>query len=625
MTIQVYILLALVLLDAALLATGGLGITSILLTMALACCGVVYSLKAAVIWRLRNRLIVTYLFVGVVPILLVIALVYFGTYLVVGQVATYLVSSELHRRAAVLESPARFLAQAPPGVRGVIMEQMAPLLRDRAPRFEIVVTGDGTTFRYPPDSELEVLPAGWGKYTGLVVKNGRYCSMAAVSNGKVRALVMAPLDAGVLEGLVPGIGAVGLRAESDREHVNLRARFGGTPPPAYNFLDSEFSWLNPIEVADWNQPNSRVPAELYVNTRTSAVLAVIFSDRPDVPLALFLILLGGVCIIAMAVSVVIGVHITRTITGAVHNLYEGTLRIAHGDFTHRIPVRGKDQLADLGNSFNQMTAEVQTLLVVAKEKERLQSELTIASEVQNQLFPKAAPAMRTIELFGTCNPARTVSGDYYDYVCLPDGNLALAIGDVAGKGISAALLMASTQSILRTQLAAGVPMTAAVGGAASWSHFSTASIVAQLNRQLYANTAPEKYATFFFGLYDQNSRILTYTNAGHLPPLLVCGGKVTELEVTGTVVGLFPSIQYEEQSIHLCPSDLLVAYTDGMTEPENAYGEEFGIERLTECVLKHQVCEPCEIVAKVMESVQQWSNAPELPDDMTVLVARGLA
>lgn len=233
--------------------------------------------------------------------------------------------------------------------------------------------------------------------------------------------------------------------------------------------------------------------------------------------------------------------------------------------------------------------------------------------------------MRTIELVGVCQAARMVSGDYYDYLCLPDGNLALAIGDVAGKGISAALLMASIQSIMRTQLAAGLTRSTAVGNGHAASHVSTSSIVAQLNRQLYASTSPEKYATFFFGIYEEHSRILTYTNAGHLQPLLVRDGQSQLLEVTGTVVGAFPLIRYEEQTVEIESGDLLIAYTDGITEPENAYGEEFGVERLTETVLRHQNSEPKEIVAKIMEAVTHWSTAPELPDDMTVVIARGLA
>jgi sigma-B regulation protein RsbU (phosphoserine phosphatase) len=246
----------------------------------------------------------------------------------------------------------------------------------------------------------------------------------------------------------------------------------------------------------------------------------------------------------------------------------------------------------------------------------MQSELAIASEVQQKLFPRTAPALRNLSLCGVCEPARSVSGDYYDYLAIPGGRVAMAIGDVAGKGISAALLMASIQSIMRTQLDEAGLRHAAPG---------TRHMVAQLNRQLYANTSSEKYATFFFGLYDEASRLFTYTNAGHLQPLLIQGNTATLLEVTGTVVGAFPFIEYGEETVSLGAGDLLVSYTDGITEPENAYGEEFGIERLQETVQRNQHLETAEIVAKVMECVRQWSGAPELPDDMTVLIARGLA
>jgi phosphoserine phosphatase RsbU/P len=625
MNIRVYVVVALIVLDAILLATGSLGLVSTILTIALVCYGLFRSMRAAAIWRLRNRLMVTYVFVGAVPILLLLALTFFGAWIVVGQVATYLATSEIHRRALLLENPARYLALAPANVRSEIVKEMAPLLKDRAPGFQILVTGD-QTLRYPADNKLEPAPPGWNNYTGVVLKDGQYFCMALQRNGKVQALLLAPLNQQVLEKLVPGVGALSLH-DLERKNAISADNFGGTVPPPYFILDREFYWANPVDAAAWNNPNVKTLALLSMFTRTSAVLDVVF-DRADVPQVTSIGFIVIICLLAVVelVAVIIGITMTRTITGAVNNLYKGTLRIAEGSFSHRIPVKGNDQLGDLATSFNKMASELENLLVVAKEKERLQSELTIASEVQNQLFPRAAPPMRTIQLTGTCQPARTVSGDYYDYVCLPNGNLALAIGDVAGKGISAALLMASIQSIMRTQLAAGVPMSAAApGNGNSWSHFSTASVVAQLNRQLYANTSPEKYATFFFGLYDENSRILTYTNAGHLPPLLLCGGRAELLEVTGTVVGLFPSVQYEEQTIALCPGDLLVAYTDGITEPENAYGEEYGIERLTESVLRYRHSEPFEIAAKVMEAVQHWSNAPELPDDMTVMVARGIA
>ena len=619
----------LLLLDILLFATGQATLLSIVLTIALSGYGLVGLARKALrqthlIWRLRNRLFVTYMFIGAVPILLIVALSYCGAWIIVGQVATYLVRTELRRRSQFLVDPARFLSEAPPQARNALITQLSPLLQERAPGVEIIVTSSTgePPLRCPPGSRIEPLPAAWKPWTGLVFKDGKYYAMSLAEHAGTRALFLAPLGPDVLAKLVPGIGQLSISpvditrvraAAADRGRVV--ASVAGVEPPAYNTLDREFPWYNPLEAANWSRPNALEPTSLVVYTRASAVLSVVFSDSLDAAqdtLNIFVVLTVMLALVELGAAA-IGFSMTSSITGAVHNLYDGTVRIGKGDFSHRIPVKGKDQLADLGNSFNQMSAQLENLLVVAKEKERLQSELVIASEVQKQLFPRTAPGMRTISLLGLCEPARSASGDYYDYLCLPNGNLALAIGDVAGKGISAALLMASIQSIMRTQLLAGQS-----------GQLCTSSLVAQLNRQLYANTSPEKYATFFFGIYDEFTRVLTYTNAGHLAPLILSGGNVKELEVTGTVVGLFPSVPYGEQQITVGAGDILLAYTDGITEPENAYGEEFGIERLTEAVLKNQKCETVEIVAKVMEAVKQWSQAPELPDDMTVLIARGL-
>ena len=571
------------------------------------------------IWRLRNRLYVTYVFIGVVPIVLILALTALGIWIVAGQVTVYLVSSELERRAASLSAPAHQLSQAKPADRAAVTAQIGRMLSARMPGLEIAVSGK-TVIHYPADSALTIPPDGWNDYTGYVVKDRRYYTAAVARSADTTVIAMAPIDARILKSVATGIGAFRI-GESGFEGV--------VPPPAPGFekIDFRADWFNQIPVAQWGQPQAPGSERLVVSTRPSAVLGTVFNNGIDTAqwvtgiflVVLFLLLLGEL------VSLVIGISLTRTVTSAVHGLYEGTQRIGKGDFSWRIPVKGHDQLAELGNSFNNMTEQIENLVVIAKEKERLQSEVAIASDVQNQLFPRSAPTMKSIELVGVCQAARMVSGDYYDYLCLPDGNLAIAIGDVAGKGISAALLMASIQSIMRTQLAAGLARAATVGNGPGATHYSTSTIVAQLNRQLYASTAPEKYATFFFGVYDDYSRVLTYTNAGHLQPLLLRNGTSQLLEVTGTVVGAFPMVSYEEQSITLQSGDLLVAYTDGITEPENAYGEEFGAERLAETALRYQHSEPQEIVAKIMEAVTHWSTAPELPDDMTVVIARGLA
>ena len=616
----VWVFAALLAVDLALQWFGLAAAFADLLTVALVILGIIlgirflrYGLREA-IWRLRNRLIVTYVFMSVVPITLIIALVVLGTWVIAGQVAVYLVSSELSRRANSLEGPARFLLQAPPANRGVMLQLMAPLIEEGLPGFEAVGSGDETV-RYPVYTKLSLPSAGtWKPRTGYLRKDGHFYLYSFMNANGSSALFMAPIDADLLSRLVPDLGMVYLAR--GLENPNAREA-GGKMPAARGFWDFTAYWAGPATFIDWDKPESEQTAFLTIFTRPSAVLGVLFDVQSEVGFDIFVVfaVIASLLLFVWIVSVVIGVSLTRTITGAVHDLYSGTEKIAKGDFGYRIPVKGKDQLASLNTSFNNMTTQLESLVKVAKEKERLQSEVEIASEVQNQLFPRSAPSMKTIELFGTCHPARMVSGDYYDYLCLPNGNLAMAIGDVAGKGISAALLMASIQSIMRTQLAAGDET----------GQFSTSRLVAQLNRQLYASTAPEKYATFFFGIYDEGSRMLTYTNAGHLPPVLVHDGAVTLLDVTGTVVGLFPSIAYKEQSVRIEGGDLLIAYTDGITEPENDYGEEFGAERLSEVAQRYRTAQPCDMVNKIMEAVTHWSTAPELPDDMTVVIAKGLA
>jgi phosphoserine phosphatase RsbU/P len=269
-----------------------------------------------------------------------------------------------------------------------------------------------------------------------------------------------------------------------------------------------------------------------------------------------------------------------------------------------------------------MTENMQRLLAIEKERERLQAELEIAREVQNQLYPKKVPAMESLCVTAVCNPARMVSGDYYDYQQLGSDKVAIAIGDVAGKGISAALLMATVQSSFRSQIRGSLEVAVSATDSGARIQISTSSLVSQLNQQLYADTSPEKYATFYLGVYDQLGSILTYTNAGHLPPLLVRRGEAERLEVNGMVVGAFPFARYGESQVRLEAGDLIVFFTDGITEPENAYGEMFGEERLTEIVVRNADRSDREIIDSVMEAVQQWTGAGELQDDMTLLLVR---
>jgi len=602
------------------------------------------------IWRLRNRLIVTYVLIAVVPLLLIITLVGLGGYLMASQIAIYLVRSDLDRRVASLEAAVEGLTLAKPGARQEMIRQTGEIYTKRFPGVAFLIEG-GSTLRWPEHAAVDAplkLPANSG---GIALLQGRYYAWSNAVRAGARFAALMPLTRRYLCEMVPGLGDVYFLQPSTPPVAGQkkRGRFTskalgnewfeptpaggdapGTPlPPPVNRFDLDVAWASPVVVTDWTHPERTRSAVLLVHTRFSALFQILLTGNLDEFQGTVLILFYVVSIAFLIVGIIgfaIGFSLTRTITGAVHSLYEGTQRVMRGDFSIRIRVSGRDQLADLSSSFNTMTENLERLLAVAKEKERLQAEIEIAKEVQEQLYPKTAPVMKTLHIIGMCQPARMVSGDYYDYQAVPGNRLAIAIGDVAGKGISAALLMASIQSALRMELRSSLERVAELAAPSNTPvngfRLSTAQMVSDLNQQLYATTSPEKYATFCLALYDEESGTVTYTNAGHLPPILIRNGTATSLDVNGTVVGAFPLSKYDESKIQLQSGDLLVCYTDGITEPENEYGEMFGEERLIELVSKHADREDTRIIETVMEAVRQWTNSPELTDDMTVVLAR---
>jgi len=568
------------------------------------------------IWRLRNRLIAAYLFIAVVPIVLILALIGLAASFVLGQMAVYLVDTELSARERTLSFAAETLSSGL--VQDVAVRNRLPILQRSFANFEILATGRSEV-RYPPDSKLSAPPAAWKNSSGLVTKQEGdrlrlYAWAHAKQNGN-EVTIVAPITHDLLTNLVKGLGDVSFLSG----FLNLTGRSRSRIPEPANLADFQVSFPYPVAVSAWETPD-KPATTLYmlVDTRVSAVLGIVFGQKEEWSERIMTTIVATSILLLLVelASLWAGVKLSRTITGAVHELYEGTQHVRHGDFSYRIPVKGDDQLAELTTAFNTMTENLGELLVVAKEKERLESELSIAREVQNQLFPKDVPFTKTLELKGVCAPARMVSGDYYDFMALSENTLAFAIGDVAGKGISAALLMATIQSTMRTQLSA----TNGIGP----HHYSAARLVSNLNKQLYATTAPEKYATFYFAVYEDATHALTYTNAGHLAPMLLRGGDIQMLGSTGTVVGAFPIARYLEKTVALEHGDLLVAYTDGVTEPENVYGEMFGEDRLKDLLIKYSGADSSELIARTMESVVQWTGSSELQDDMTMVVARRL-
>jgi len=613
-------------------------------------------LKRHSLWSVRNRLLFVYGLFGVLPIILLFVLIGLGGWALMNELAIYLASSALDRRLESVNSAVDAMRGIPPAQRPYAAPEIIKAFSRTLPGISFHVKDETGQHRYPADAPPLEVPSGWKNVDGLLVLNSHFYGWAHFIDGQQEITALAPLSNDVIENLVPHLGVIALvethekrgrdqslasagplivtpAANSSPNKPNFNFSLedstthpgghrGSRIPPPVNRFDIPVWWPSTRPHFHLDTPGKTYDGVLWVYSRPSAVLRNFFSSSEVLRGVLFDVVVAVAILFLLVelVAVFIGVSLSRRITQAVNQLYEGTRRVIFGDFTHRIAVRNRDQLGELAESFNQMTGNLERLLVVEKEKERLQTELEIAREVQAQLYPKEAPPRAGLQVTARCDPARMVSGDYYDYQALVRGKIAFAIGDIAGKGISAALLMATLQAALRANVSQSQPP--AGDASDECPELDPATLVSKLNQQIYAHTSPEKYATFFFALYDEATRTLSYTNAGHLSPLLFHNGDVVRLDSNGTVVGAFPFSKYNDSSLSIEPGDLLVCYTDGITEPENAYDEEFGEQRLIELVKKHAHRNDHEIIGIVFEAVRSWTGTPELHDDMTLLLAR---
>jgi phosphoserine phosphatase RsbU/P len=263
-------------------------------------------------------------------------------------------------------------------------------------------------------------------------------------------------------------------------------------------------------------------------------------------------------------------------------------------------------------SFDEVSRAVEAQRRAAAEKEeaerRVAHELEIAMQVQGRLFPQRLPPMRTLEYAGECVQTRRVGGDYYDFLDLGQDRLGLVIGDIAGKGMPAALLMANLQANLRSQCATAVD--------------HPERFLQTVNRLFYESTADNAYATFFYSEFDDRAGRLRYANCGHLPPLVLRRtGDVERLEPTATVLGLFSAWECRTAELQLSAGDLLAIYTDGITEAFDGRDDEFGEERLVETLHTHRDLSPRDLIAAIYDGVRRFSPQ-EQRDDMTLIVAR---
>ncbi len=621
-------------------------------------------IRGRVLWRLRRRLVVAGIFIAVVPILLIVLLVALGAFIINGQFGAFLVVQKLRQHFDELQQVNRVVLHEARLTRERSPDLMLQQIRDfyvsELVRHSASYPGLEITLRIGPRAETFLLDGQainktidippWltrQEFAGIIVDNGelalRSVEQIDTAAGQLILVLSQPITPELLDLVGNSIGPVGvvttkpvpvglpappgLRVETPGgtyiQGGTISSNRVKTPKPA-NILDfSVFgaSSLDPILWGGEHEQEVKQPVFVYVTSRVAALTSQLLATLGEYSRVYVLAfkLVAIVFLVIEGVAFLIGFRLTRSITRTVDKLYDATERVKAGDLSYRTHIPSRDQLSALGEAFDGMTASVERLLLESQEKSRLQSELEIAREVQRQLFPQSAPEVRGLKLYGVCKAARSVSGDYYDFLKLGDGRVGFVLGDVSGKGISAALLMAAIQSALRAQFYDSPSL-----GLSTDSQISTAKVVGRLNQQLHENTPLEKYVTFFFGVYDPQTRRLRYTNAGHLPPVLFRGNNVERLRVGGTVVGLFSPLTYDEAEIQLEPGDLLLAFTDGITEPENIYGEEFGEERVLEVARRALSVSPEVLVEEIYRTVNEWTGSPELQDDMTLVLAKAM-
>ncbi|MCP4548346.1 MAG: SpoIIE family protein phosphatase [bacterium] len=348
------------------------------------------------------------------------------------------------------------------------------------------------------------------------------------------------------------------------------------------------------------------------------------------------LIITGTLLFVMIMAIYFGTRITGGITSAVKALHTNTLKLARGDLSSRVDIPNEDEFGDLADSFNEMTQAIKQGRQEAVHRERLERELLMARNIQERLFPHSDPSLAGFEITGTSLPSRQVGGDYFDFLGLGAGRTGIAIGDVSGKGVPAALLMSNLQASLQGQVI----------------HPSTvAEVVQRINDLLVRSTDDNMFATFVYCLLDTNNANLTLTNAGHNPPILLRkNGSVLMLETGGLILGMLPKMSYKQETVHMDPGDVLILFTDGITEAEvtivsddldvaadgaadsvaadddvdevvddsNMYGE----ERLLQVLKDKAHLSAIEIREAILKSVNSFTKGSPQSDDITLVVIK---
>jgi phosphoserine phosphatase RsbU/P len=621
--------------------------------------------KRRLLWRVRRKLILSYIFIGFVPALLIVAFFLLCGFLLFYSFSSYLVQSRLR----ALTEQARFIAASTAvelqrsGTRDVpdVITRKAANFESQFPGLSIAVVpvhracADTSAHDQPSTPAVagpwahvdppSVLP-GWidcSGFSGVLAYSHRLA--AGGSDEDTHVLVRAaafpdsprPTFAVVIDVPVSEPLKQELRKETGVEVNNASAvnstvkplpgRAGGHPPrsqgpsvqPASPF--NSFSFL---EYTDWNTgERGTLVVSMQLNMaetydRISAAQGFIGSRSYGQLLLIVLFVIGGLFLLIEFFALVAGFALAKSITGSVHALFAGTERVRQGDFTQKIAVRSEDQLGELAGSFNQMTASIEDLLRQAAEKKRLEEELRIAHEIQMSLLPQGPLTMPGLSVTALCVPAREVGGDYYDFLPLDDHRLGLLIADVSGKGTSAALYMAELKGLVLSLCRI---------------HRSPRELLIDANRIIAEHLDARSFITMTYAVLDLRARTMTYARAGHTPLIYVPGPgsesrNVRILAPDGLVLGLkidkgemFERL-LEEETLPLGAGDLFLFFTDGISEAMNEQDDCFGEERLGRLVESQSDLPSDQLRERVLREIETFVGAAPQHDDMTMILLK---
>jgi serine phosphatase RsbU (regulator of sigma subunit) len=569
-----------------------------------------------VLWRIRTKLILSYLFIAVVPVVLLAA--FFLLAMLIGMilVTSYMVSSHIESDAEELRSLARTtlagLPDGPPGTERLRVQLAQVQATHPGVRHMLVRPGRASS---PEDAAGAARPA-WLKdegFAGGVQVGGEDLLRGLWSEGDTTLVLDVPLEADLLAHLER---RTGLRVlPGTRKKVTLPAP--AAPPGQRD--DPAIPGINAVAfvpLTRWEDGELNMePVALRFEPRALVARlspAPLGTAAPDLLTAL-LAGVGVTFLLLYSGALVVGLVLARSITRSVHALSRGTQRLRRGDFSQPIPVQSKDQLGELAESFNVMAGDIQQLLRASAEKQRLEEELRIARQIQMSLLPQDTVTLPGLRISALCLPAAEVGGDYYDLLPLSDTRMGVLVADVSGKGTSAALYMAELKGLVLSL---------------SRIHDSPARLLSEANLILSANMDNRSFITMTYAVVDTEVRTIRFARAGHNPVihLETRTGRTRVLSPQGMGLGMDAGPRFdqvlEEVEVPLHQGDVFVFFTDGLPEAMNERAELFGERRLRDVIERSEALGTDQMKEAILSGIRAFVGEAAPHDDMTLVVLK---